>query len=270
MKKKKAELSPIQAELRRILAGPTASECLERIRDYPALSKEYDSAVALVNRKLGKDLRTCIALGTIGHLIRTDACRRSRSSSTLEGDKAIQLVARALGMHGHAFWRAIDVVETFTADEITSFLTRKCAAGFLITPGHVCQIAQMSAHQRHELIECYYRHSLTLQELFDEIDLPLNPPRRSSARPRTMPAAIAQASNMANRFRERLECSPHEVLYLKLRELIDGERDPGPDELRRLTALIENLQALQVGITRACATIKEAITVLRERPVSSS
>jgi hypothetical protein len=120
----------------------------------------------MANQILSATVRDRIELGRIGLAIKNDRTLRSTPNGRIRAASAVKLLATALGMHFETFKESLKLVETFTADELEMFCTRKSDAGVPISIVHLHWIALIrSADQRNQFIDFFYTNSPTYQEL---------------------------------------------------------------------------------------------------------
>jgi hypothetical protein len=244
----------------------TATEALERIENVPDLRRLYQEAVTVLRRDTAEALRCHIELGRIGIAVKQDPGRKLKSTARIHGDGAVDLMARALGMHRSTFRRAIHVVEVFSAEQLDTFLTRESVDGFLITPSHLRVILPVpAAADRNKMIEYFYEHSPTVKQLCDEAAPLIGLPNRATPRARSLAAVVAKFGARARALHADLAVDSELELIAKLQEFVDGKGESGPDELALVSRVREHLESLQEDIDAALVVTTKAVAALQDR-----
>jgi hypothetical protein len=244
----------------------TAADALEKIKADPEMKRLHEQALQVLHRNSADSLRSHFELGRIGVTIKNDPNRKLKSASRMHGDGAVDVMAKALGMHRATFRLAIHVVEVFSAEQLESFLTRRSVDGFLIQPSHLRIILPIpSAAHRHHLIEWFYAKSPSVRQLADEAMRLLPQAGRVATRPRNLATTVAKIRSMAKSLHAKLTTDAEPVLFTKLQEMVDGQGSSSPDDQMHVSRLREQLETLRDGIDATLALADKAEAAIEDR-----
>jgi hypothetical protein len=244
----------------------TAASALQEIKETPTLLPLYRAAVKTIGRGSAGALQAHFELGRIGRRIKAEFTSNPWRSSGLYGKQAVELVALALGMHRSTFYRAIQVAETFTAEQVAMFLKRRSAQGHRITPGHLHVIMPAaSAELRERLIEFFYAESPTVPQLAAVAAALVDPADSVTPKVPSLKGAASRFRGLAKSVQTRLEQDLDRGLFAQLRQLADGSDESGPDELALITDVRERLGTLRGSVDTAYEVVSAAEAALEQR-----